>query len=618
RSQTFTYLATDECGNTASATTTYTWTEEQIAPLLAGVPADEDLGCNPELPTCNANVTASDGCSEATVVCTPGEIMKDGCERSQTFTYTATDDCGNTVSATTTYTWTEDLTPPVWANVPADEDLGYNPELPTCDAEVTAFDECSEVTLTCTPGDIVQNEDIRTQTFTYMATDECGNSASATTTYTWTEGMNAPVADFAAEFSTLTTGETALFEDLSANSPESWSWKFEGGTPATSTLKNPHVSYDKPGNYGVTLTVANAGGSDTKTVENFITVEENLPEYCWSNGNASEEWIASVTIGNQFHESNSTGTTGYQNFSETVLFQTDAGTSVNFSLTPGFLNRWQYQYWRIWIDFNGDADFDDSGELVYTSSRARGTVSGSFTIPADVSGSSRMRISMKRDAVPTACEIFSKGEVKDYTLHIEAPLPQPPVAGFSAGNTQVEPGNTVQFTDLSSNEPTSWYWEFPGGIPDRSSDPNPLITYDSSGEFDVTLVVSKDGFEPSEMVKLKYITVTVTENTTEDYCTPVAVNSSTDYIQNITIGDVLNSSTAGSGYSLSANTVIMAPGQNYSVSLSPNDSGNRNFWRIWIDLNGDGYFDEADETLLAINNKKGTVTSNITIPAYAT
>jgi hypothetical protein len=121
------------------------------------VPADEDLGCNPELPTCNVDVTATDGCSEATVVCTPGEILEDGCERSQTFTYTATDDCGNTVSATTTYTWKEDLTPPVLANVPADEDLGYNPELPACDAEVTAFDDCSKVTVTCTPGEIIQN-----------------------------------------------------------------------------------------------------------------------------------------------------------------------------------------------------------------------------------------------------------------------------------------------------------------------------------------------------------------------------------------------------------------------------------------------------------------------------
>jgi hypothetical protein len=92
-------------------------------------------------------VTATNGCSEAPVTCIPGEILENGCERSQTFTYTATDDCGNTVSATTTYTWTEDLTPPVFTNVPANENLGSNPELPTCDLNVTAIDECSEPTM---------------------------------------------------------------------------------------------------------------------------------------------------------------------------------------------------------------------------------------------------------------------------------------------------------------------------------------------------------------------------------------------------------------------------------------------------------------------------------------
>jgi PKD repeat protein len=190
-------------------------------------------------------------------------------------------------------------------------------------------------------------------------------------------------------------------------------------------------------------------------------------------------------------------------------------------------------------------DFDDPGELVYSSSRNKSTVSGSFTIPAGASGTTRMRISMKRDAFP-ACETFSKGEVKDYTLHIEEPTPQPPVAEFTVSQTNITIGETVQFTDLSSNGPTQWQWYFPGGNPEQSTEQNPLVRYDYAGEFDVTLVVSKEGFEPSETIKSKYIVAT--ENTVESYCTPQAINSSNDYIQNVTIGDVLNSSTAGSGY----------------------------------------------------------------------
>ncbi len=274
RSQTFTYTATDASGNKATAKTTYTWTEDLTTPVLSNVPADKYLGNNPELPSCDAKVTATGGCSEATVVCTPGTIIKDGCNRSQTFTYTTTDATGNKATAKTTYTWTEDLTTPVLSNVPADKYLGKNPELPSCDANVTAADQCSEATVSCTPGTITLDGHTRTQIFHYTATDASGNSVTATTTYTWTAGIPAPVADFTATENILKEGETVQIEDLSDNNPVSWSWKFEGGTPGTSALRNPVVRYHNPGKYSVTLTVANASGSDTKSVENFITVEE--------------------------------------------------------------------------------------------------------------------------------------------------------------------------------------------------------------------------------------------------------------------------------------------------------------------------------------------------------
>ena len=60
------------------------------------------------------------------------------------------------------------------------------------------------------------------------------------------------------------------------------------------------------------------------------------------------------------------------------------------------------------------------------------------------------------------------------------------------------------------------------------------------------------------------------------------------------------------------------PGQSYSYTLVPYSSTNRNFWRIWIDVNGDGDFTDGDETFATFNNKKGTATGSFTIPAYAT
>lgn len=587
-------------------------------PVLVNVPENMDLGCNPELPTVNTEVKTIGGCGVAPVVGVSGKIISSGCQRSQTFTYTATDECGNSVTATTTYTWTEDLTPPVLVNVPADQFLGSNPELPACNSGVTAIDECGEATVTCSPGQIIQNDNQRSQTFTYTATDNCGNTSSATTTYTWTEDKTLPVADFSASATLITQYETVSFEDLSTGNPTSWLWVFENGTPATSTLQNPKIQFEKAGKQGITLTVTNADGSSTKTVENLITVNElvndeivNPDIYCSSKGDASQEWIASVGINSQINTSGSSNKSGYQDFT-THTFTAEAGKNVNFTLLSGFLTRWQKEYWRIWIDYNQDNDFDDAGELVYTSSLTKGEASGSFSVLPNIDLTTRMRIAMKRDAVPVLCENFAYGEVEDYTIRITKPAPQPVVADFTANTTTIKIGDAVQFTDLSSNEPTQWYWQFPGGTPGTSSEQNPTVTYNSAGEFDVILVVSKEGSEPSEKTVAKYIAAS--ENVTEDYCIPLSVNSAVDYISNITIENVLTSSAAGSGYSVSSSTALFAPGKSYSITLTPKEPANRNFWRIWIDLNGDGHFTDADETLLAVNNKKGTVTSVLSIP----
>ncbi|MBK9254566.1 MAG: PKD domain-containing protein [Saprospiraceae bacterium] len=48
-------------------------------------------------------------------------------------------------------------------------------------------------------------------------------------------------------------------------------WSFPGGTPSTSTLANPLVTYNVLGTFGATLTISGPGGSNTKTVNNIIT-----------------------------------------------------------------------------------------------------------------------------------------------------------------------------------------------------------------------------------------------------------------------------------------------------------------------------------------------------------
>ena len=73
----------------------------------------------------------------------------------------------------------------------------------------------------------------------------------------------APIADFSFDPNGCTNTDVT-FTDKSKNHPTAWSWSFEGATPTTSGNQSPTVSYTTPGTYGVTLTVTNSVGSDTK------------------------------------------------------------------------------------------------------------------------------------------------------------------------------------------------------------------------------------------------------------------------------------------------------------------------------------------------------------------
>ena len=88
-------------------------------------------------------------------------------------------------------------------------------------------------------------------------------------------GGSPPVADFSGTPTTLCIGGTVSFTDLSLNTPTSWAWTFTGGTPSSSTAQNPTITYNTAGSYAVSLIATNADGSDTKTVNGYITVNAN-------------------------------------------------------------------------------------------------------------------------------------------------------------------------------------------------------------------------------------------------------------------------------------------------------------------------------------------------------
>lgn len=100
----------------------------------------------------------------------------------------------------------------------------------------------------------------------------------------------------------------------------------------------------------------------------------------------------------------------------------------------------------------------------------------------------------------------------------------PPVANFTADNTVFCTSGCVNFTDLSTNSPTSWLWAFPGSSTPSSILQNPTgICYSSNGSYTVILIVSNASGSDT-LTQVNYITVgvptqvTISGNTVINAC----------------------------------------------------------------------------------------------------
>ena len=184
-----TFTATDDCGNSTSATQTIT-VEDTTAPEFTSVPADYTAECSDELIMDAAS--ASDNCGEVTIE-EVSETIAGDCAGSYTIvrTFTATDDAGNSTSAIRPYGGGHDGSR---TTVPADYTAECSDELILDDA--SASDNCGAVSIEVSSetlaGDAAGNY---TVVRTFTATDDCGNSTSATQTIT-VQDTTAPEHDF--------------------------------------------------------------------------------------------------------------------------------------------------------------------------------------------------------------------------------------------------------------------------------------------------------------------------------------------------------------------------------------------------------------------------------------
>ncbi|MBC7776607.1 MAG: PKD domain-containing protein [Phycisphaerae bacterium] len=83
----------------------------------------------------------------------------------------------------------------------------------------------------------------------------------------------------------------------------------------------------------------------------------------------------------------------------------------------------------------------------------------------------------------------------------------PPIADFTEDRTMICPGQTVTFTDVSSEGPTSNTWTFPGGTPSSATGSIVTVTYPTAGVYDASLTAG-NAAGTNSTTKTQHINVT--------------------------------------------------------------------------------------------------------------
>ena len=157
-------------------------------------PLGGDLGCNPAGVPGPGAATATDACGAPTITSALGAISENGCLRTQTRTYTATDGCLNTTICTQVFTWKVDVTPPSFYVCPPDLILNCGDPLPAV-PQLTANDACTQATVVYN-GQTGNGEQYcptnRTYQRSWIATDLCNNSTTCVQNITFAPDVTPP------------------------------------------------------------------------------------------------------------------------------------------------------------------------------------------------------------------------------------------------------------------------------------------------------------------------------------------------------------------------------------------------------------------------------------------
>lgn len=368
------------------------------------------------------------------------------------------------------------------------------------------------------------------------------------------------------------------------------------------------------------------------TVSDISDNNFTITGYCWPwNTSCTNNFVNTVAI-NTLNSTSTCSSRGYINYSATAPRTTTLYTGLTYPMTIK-TSKTNKMGVGVWIDFNGDQDFEDLGEFVYGSPTTDTTFLASISIPEDASlGTRRMRIRAVQNTILTdanSCTFINTGsEIEDYTVTIDQTTGVSPLAVIYPSATGIS---------LVSNATATATWSKGSSTYDRV---RIKFSTDGGATFPYTLVnntnnLSTDTSEnftvpgyPTTTGRIRIenqLDSTQGDNgdnnfTITGYCWPWGVSCTSSHIRSVSVNTLNSSSTCGNtrAYSVftasGSNTTTLQNGVTYPFTIRASKTSLTQGAAIYCDFNNDSDFNDAGEMLYASSSLDTTFTGSITIP----
>ena len=352
-------------------------------------------------------------------------------------------------------------------------------------------------------------------------------------------------------------------------------------------------------NYDFTVVAKDAVGNQSAASNVVsITTDNVAVTYCTSaSTNVNDEYIGRVQLNTI---DNSSGAQFYSDFTSlsTTLVK---GSQYTITVTPTWTGTIYNEGYSVWIDYNRNGDFTDAGEQVWTQAVTSTTpVSGNFTVPVGaIENSTRMRVALKYNGIPTSCESFQYGEVEDYTIVLQASVPDttaPTAPTNLVASNVTDSGAGLSWTASTDNVGVSGYdvYQSTSIIATVTGTTYQVSGLTANTNYDFT-VVAKDAAgnvsAASNVVSVTTDTVAIT------YCASASRNVNDEFIGRVQLNTIDNSSGAQFYSDFTSLSTTLVKGSQYTIIITPTWTGTiyNEGYSVWIDYNKNGDFTDTGE-----------------------